>query len=115
MGEQSAITAKEMGIKRVDKAELAVASHCNMSDAYDRGFFDDLITIPGEFLVFDDGYRRRSHSYHDVGRAARAFAATFLPSMHLPQAEGLTLTPDAIWIADEGAGRKGSLSKYACK
>jgi hypothetical protein len=38
-------------------------------------FFDDLITIPGEFLVYDDGYRRRSHSYHDVGRAARTFAA----------------------------------------
>ena len=38
-------------------------------------FFDDLITTPGEFLVYDDGYRRRSHSYHDVGRAARAFAA----------------------------------------
>jgi long-chain acyl-CoA synthetase len=38
-------------------------------------FFDDLITVPGEFLVFDDGYRRRNHSYHDVGRAARAFAA----------------------------------------
>jgi long-chain acyl-CoA synthetase len=38
-------------------------------------FFDDLITIPGEFLVYDDGYRRRGHSYQDVGRAARAFAA----------------------------------------
>jgi long-chain acyl-CoA synthetase len=37
-------------------------------------FFRDLITIRGEFLVFDDGYRRRSHTYEDVGRAARAFA-----------------------------------------
>ena len=38
-------------------------------------FFRDLITIRGEFLVYDDGYRRRAHSYEDVGRAARAFAA----------------------------------------
>jgi len=38
-------------------------------------FFRDLITIRGEFLVYDDGYRRRGHSYEDVGRAARAFAA----------------------------------------
>ena len=38
-------------------------------------FFRDLVTIRGEFLVFDDGYRRRSHSYQDVGRAARGFAA----------------------------------------
>src|SRR5919106_1968463 len=38
-------------------------------------FFRDLITIGGDFLVYDDGYRRRSHTYADVGRAARGFAA----------------------------------------
>jgi long-chain acyl-CoA synthetase len=38
-------------------------------------FFRDLIAIRGEFLVYDDGYRRRGHSYEDVGRAARGFAA----------------------------------------
>jgi long-chain acyl-CoA synthetase len=38
-------------------------------------FFRDLITIRGEFLVYDDGYRRRGHAYEDVGRAARGFAA----------------------------------------
>jgi long-chain acyl-CoA synthetase len=38
-------------------------------------FFRDLIAIRGEFLVYDDGYRRRGHTYEDVGRAARAFAA----------------------------------------
>src|SRR6266850_3556449 len=38
-------------------------------------FFRDLAATRGEFLVYDDGYRRRSHSYEDVGRAARGFAA----------------------------------------
>ena len=38
------ITAKQMGIKRVDQDELAAASHHNMAAAYDRGFFDDLVT-----------------------------------------------------------------------
>jgi acyl-CoA synthetase (AMP-forming)/AMP-acid ligase II len=38
-------------------------------------FFRDLITIRGEFLVYDDGYKRRGHSYEAVGRAARGFAA----------------------------------------
>ena len=38
-------------------------------------FFRDLITIRGEFLVYDDGYRRRGHTYDEVGRAARGFAA----------------------------------------
>src|SRR3954464_12739368 len=42
MGEHAAITAKEMGIKRVDQDELAAASHRNMAAAYDRGFFADL-------------------------------------------------------------------------
>ncbi len=38
-------------------------------------FFFDLAAIRGEFLVYDDGYRRRSHTYEDVGRAAKGFAA----------------------------------------
>ena len=44
MGEHAAITAKQFGIKRDDQDELAAASHRNMAAAYDRGFFDDLVT-----------------------------------------------------------------------
>jgi long-chain acyl-CoA synthetase len=39
-------------------------------------FFQDFVQITGTFLTFDDGYRRREHSYADAGRAARGFAAT---------------------------------------
>jgi long-chain acyl-CoA synthetase len=38
-------------------------------------FFRDLVAIHGDFLVYDDGYRHRVHSYEEVGRAARGFAA----------------------------------------
>jgi long-chain acyl-CoA synthetase len=38
-------------------------------------FFLDLVAINGDFLVFDDGYRRRTHRYAEVGAAARGFAA----------------------------------------
>ncbi len=38
-------------------------------------FFRDLVTIRGDFLVFDDGYRRQTHTYREVGVAARGFAA----------------------------------------
>jgi len=38
-------------------------------------FFRDLARLRGEFLVYDDGYRRRRHSYGDVARAARGMAA----------------------------------------
>ncbi len=37
-------------------------------------FFRDLVSIRGDFLVYDDGYRRRAYSYDQVGRAARGFA-----------------------------------------
>ncbi|MEB3032389.1 acetyl-CoA C-acetyltransferase [[Mycobacterium] nativiensis] len=56
MGEHQAITSKQMGIKRVDQDELAAASHRNMAAAYDRGFFDDLIT-PFQGLYRDDNLR----------------------------------------------------------
>jgi long-chain acyl-CoA synthetase len=38
-------------------------------------FFDDLARARGDFLVYDDGFRSRAHSYADVARAARGFAA----------------------------------------
>jgi acetyl-CoA C-acetyltransferase len=44
MGEHAAITAREWGIGREEQDELAVASHRNLAAAYDRGFFDDLVT-----------------------------------------------------------------------
>ncbi len=56
MGEHAAITAKRMGIKRTDQDELAAASHRNMAAAYDRGFFDDLVT-PFLGLYRDDNLR----------------------------------------------------------
>ncbi|MBX7431762.1 acetyl-CoA C-acetyltransferase [Mycobacterium sp. Y57] len=59
MGEHAAVTAKQMGIKRVDQDELAAASHRNMAAAYDRGFFDDLVS-PFLGLYRDDNMRADS-------------------------------------------------------
>ena len=44
MGDHQAITTKEWGITREAQDELTVRSHQNLAAAYDRGFFDDLIT-----------------------------------------------------------------------
>ena len=44
MGEHQAITTAEWGITREAQDELAARSHHNLAAAYDRGFFDDLIT-----------------------------------------------------------------------
>jgi acetyl-CoA C-acetyltransferase len=44
MGEHAAITAREWKIPREAQDELAAASHQNLAAAYERGFFDDLVT-----------------------------------------------------------------------
>jgi acetyl-CoA C-acetyltransferase len=44
MGDHAAITAEQWQIGREEQDELAVSSHRNLAAAYDRGFFDDLVT-----------------------------------------------------------------------
>jgi acetyl-CoA C-acetyltransferase len=44
MGESAALTALEWGVSREEQDELAVASHHKLAAAYDRGFFDDLVS-----------------------------------------------------------------------
>ena len=44
MGDHAAITAAEWNVPRAAQDELAVSSHKKLAAAYDRGFFDDLIT-----------------------------------------------------------------------
>ncbi len=44
MGEHCAIMAEEWEIGRAEQDELTVASHKNLAAAYERGFFDDLLT-----------------------------------------------------------------------
>ena len=44
MGEHMALTAAQWGITREAQDELAAASHQHLAAAYDRGFFDDLVT-----------------------------------------------------------------------
>ncbi|HEX2291525.1 MAG TPA: acetyl-CoA C-acyltransferase, partial [Pseudonocardiaceae bacterium] len=44
MGKHAAVTAKQWEISREAQDELVVASHHRLAAAYQRGFFDDLIT-----------------------------------------------------------------------
>ena len=51
----------------------------------------------------------------EADTTGRILGVRQLASRSHPQAEGLTLSRDALWIADEGAGRKGMLALYACQ
>lgn len=56
MGEHQAITALEWNISRTNQDELAYNSHQNLAQAYESGFFDDLIT-PYKGLTKDNNLR----------------------------------------------------------
>jgi len=56
MGDHAAQTALEFNISRADQDELAAASHQKMAAAYNRGFFDDLVT-PYLGLTRDENLR----------------------------------------------------------
>src|SRR5690242_17351304 len=59
MGEHAQLTAHEWEIGREEQDELTVRSHQNLAAAYDRGFFDDLVT-PYLGLTRDHNLRRDS-------------------------------------------------------
>ena len=113
MGEHAAITAKEMGIKRVDQDELAAASHRNMAAAYDRGFFDDLVT-PFLGLYRDDNLRPDS-SAEKLAKLKPVFGvkpgdATMTAGNSTPLTDGASV---ALLATDEWARRNDNLPVLA--
>jgi acetyl-CoA C-acetyltransferase len=44
MGEHQALSTRTWGVSREDQDQLALESHRKLAAAYDRGFFDDLLT-----------------------------------------------------------------------
>ncbi|GAA2118930.1 acetyl-CoA C-acetyltransferase [Kocuria atrinae] len=59
MGEHQALTTQQWGVSREDQDQIAASSHQNLAAAYDRGFFDDLIT-PFKGLSKDNNMRADS-------------------------------------------------------
>ena len=105
MGEHAAITAKQMGIKRVDQDELAAASHRNMAAAYDRGFFDDLVT---PFLgLYRDNNLRADSSAEKLAKLKPVFGvkngdATMTAGNSTPLTDGasVALLSSEEWAAE---------------
>jgi acetyl-CoA C-acetyltransferase len=107
MGEHAAITAKQLGVRRVDQDELAVASHRNMADAYDRGFFDDLVT-PFLGLYRDDNLRPDASVEKLAGLkpvfGVKAGDATMTAGNSTPLTDGasVALLATEQWASDHG-------------
>ncbi|WP_278236254.1 acetyl-CoA C-acetyltransferase [Isoptericola sp. AK164] len=56
MGEHQAVTTARWGITREAQDEIALASHQHLAEAWESGFFDDLVT-PFRGLTRDDNMR----------------------------------------------------------
>jgi acetyl-CoA C-acetyltransferase len=107
MGEHQALTTREWGITRQAQDEIALASHVNLAAAYDRGFFDSLIT-PYHGLVRDQSLRadtsaEKLASLKPVfGRGAENPTMTAGNSTPLSDGAASVLLASDEWAAERG-------------
>lgn len=99
MGEHQAITALEWGISREAQDELAAASHQKMAQAYDEGFFDDLIT-PFMGLEKDNNLRPDSTA-EKLAKLRPAFGKGEAATMTAGNSTPLTDGASAVLLASE--------------
>jgi acetyl-CoA C-acetyltransferase len=107
MGDHAAITAKEWQIGREEQDELTVRSHHNLAAAYDRGFFDDLLT-PYLGLARDQNLRPDS-SVEKLAKLKPVFGkgdpdATMTAGNSTPLTDGASavLLASDEWASDQG-------------
>lgn len=107
MGDHMAITAKKWGISREAQDELAMNSHHNLAAAYDRGFFDDLLT--GYLGLAKDQNLRPESSMDKLASLKPAFGkgdadATMTAGNSTPLTDGasVVLLGSEDWAAEQG-------------
>jgi acetyl-CoA C-acetyltransferase len=106
MGDHAAITAKEWEIGREEQDELTVRSHHNLAAAYDRGFFDDLVT-PYLGLSRDQNLRPDS-SLEKLAKLKPVFGQGESATMTAANSTPLTDGASAVLLAsDEWAAEHG--------
>ncbi|WP_270888124.1 acetyl-CoA C-acetyltransferase [Pedococcus sp. 5OH_020] len=106
MGEHMAQTAARWAVSRLAQDELAAASHRNLAAAYERGFFDDLVT-PFAGLSRDENLRPDS-SVEKLARLKPVFGkgegATMTAGNSTPLTDGASVV---LLSSDEWAAERG--------
>jgi acetyl-CoA C-acetyltransferase len=115
MGEHQALTTKEWGISREAQDEVAATSHQRAAAAWDRGFFDDLVT---PYLGLDkDNNLRPDSSAEKLSKLKPVFgtnggdadSATMTAGNSTPLTDGAS----AVLIASEQWANERSLPVLA--
>ncbi len=113
MGEHQAITTARWDISRQAQDELALASHTNMAAAYDRGFFDDLVTpFRG---VSRDANLRADTSLEKLASLKPVFGRDLTAQATMTAGNSTPLTDGAavVLLGSEDYARKHSLPMLA--
>jgi acetyl-CoA C-acetyltransferase len=102
MGEHQAITTERFGIAREEQDELTVASHQGLAAAYERGFFDDLVT-PYLGLERDQNLRPDS-STDKLAKLKPVFGDTMTAANSTPLSDGaaVVLLSSEAWAKQRG-------------
>ena len=100
MGEHQALTTERFGITREAQDELTVASHQGLAAAYERGFFDDLVT-PYLGLARDQNLRPDT-STDKLAKLEPVFGDTMTAANSTPLSDGaaLVLLATDAWAAE---------------
>ncbi|MDQ3593104.1 MAG: acetyl-CoA C-acetyltransferase [Actinomycetota bacterium] len=106
MGDSAALTAVEWQIGRAEQDELAVASHQRLAAAYERGFFDDLVT---PYLGLErDGNLRADTSMAALAALGPVFgrgvSATMTAGNSTPLTDGASVV---LLCSEQEADRRG--------
>lgn len=104
-GAAQAITGEKWGIGRAEQDVIALNSHRNLAAAYDRGFFDDLVT--GFAGLSEDDNMRRDISAERLAKLKPCFGGpdgtmTAANSTTLTDGASAVLMGTAEWAADRG-------------
>ncbi|GAB4082208.1 acetyl-CoA C-acetyltransferase [Modestobacter muralis] len=106
MGEHAAITAAQWEIGRTEQDELALRSHQALAAAYERGFFDDLVT-PYLGLARDNNLRPDT-SMEKLAKLKPVFGTGADATMTAGNSTPLTDGASAVLLAsDEWAAERG--------
>lgn len=97
MGQHMARTVLAWGITRAEQDEIAAASHRNLAAAYDRGFFDDLVT---PYLgLAKDNILRPDSTVEKLGKLRTVFGDPETATMTAGNSTALTDGASAVLLS----------------
>jgi acetyl-CoA C-acetyltransferase len=110
MGEHAAVTALRWNVGRESQDALALASHQRLAAAYDRGFFDDLLT---PYLGLNRDENLRADTTLDRLGKLRTVYGTERPTMTAGNSSPLTDGASTVLLASEDWAREHALPVLA--